>query len=164
MSRIILWLAMALLILAISGCAGAPEQPSPIRQALVSLSERAAQLVLKEPVWNRPTTEVVILLSAPKVDASLGIDTERLHENLTRALLAQQKGPQVLDWTPVLADTEAPDNQWLLKCELVSDGPRLTLSDRDLLPYRLTLSLRRPGEEAPRWQRHISGAIDVTTL
>ncbi|GGX84668.1 hypothetical protein GCM10007160_09920 [Litchfieldella qijiaojingensis] len=159
-----MWLATALLILAVGGCAGAPERPSLMRQALAGLSDRAVQLVMKNPAWTRPTTDVVVLLPPPQIDTSLGIDSHRFHENLTRALLAQQQGPQVLDWTPVLAETDTPDNQWLLECELVSDGPRLTLSDRDLLPYRLTLSLRRPGEEAPRWQQRINGAIDVTAL
>ncbi|MFC3285678.1 hypothetical protein [Litchfieldella rifensis] len=161
MKRRWLWWLIAIML---GGCASAPDQPTMMRQALVGLSDRAARLVLADPVWDLPTADVVVLLAPPEVDEQLGIGTERFHENLSRALLAQQEGPQLLDWTPAMDSAEAPANQWLLECRLAADGPRLRLSDRELLPYRLTLSLRRPGDGAPRWQQHISGAIDASAL
>lgn len=161
MKRWWLWWLIAIML---GGCAGAPEQPTALRQALVSLSDHAARLVLAEPAWTRPTADVVVLLAPPDVDDQLGIGTERFRESLSRALLAHQEGPQLLDWTPAMDSVDAPDNHWLLESRLAADGPRLRLSDRELLPYRLTLSLRRPGDETPRWQQHINGAIDASAL
>lgn len=151
------------IMVALAGCAGSPEQPSPVRQALVSLSDRAAQIVVEAPDWERSVPEVTLLLAPPEVDERLGIGTDRFREHLSRALLAQREGPQVLDLTPGMTNAGA-SGQWRLDSHLAADGPRLRLSDRELLPYRLTLTLRRSGEDEPRWQHDISGAIDVTAL
>ena len=61
---------------------------------------------------------------------------------------------------PPAADT----NQWLVDSRLIADGPRLTLSDRELLPYRFELRLRRPGDGAALWSTVISGAFDADAL
>ncbi|WP_148252479.1 hypothetical protein [Aidingimonas lacisalsi] len=147
-----------------SACATTSDQPSDLRQALFGLSERAAEEVLATSVWTRPTEDVVLLLAAPEIDGTLNVDTERFSETLTRALLAVSDGPQVLNWQPRMADADLPDNQWLMESRLVADGPILRLSDRELLPYRLTLELRRPGDNEPRWSRDFSGAFDATAL
>ncbi|TDB04786.1 hypothetical protein [Halomonas marinisediminis] len=158
-SRLTLLALLALL----TGCAGAPERPdSTIRQALFNLGERAATRVMAAPELPRPPSDQVLLLSPSEVDDSLGIEDERFQESLVRALLAVSDGPQVLDWGDGLS--EGGDNQWQLESHLEADGPRLTLSDRELLPYRLKLTLRRPGEEAARWQASLQGALDATAL
>ncbi|MEQ5800576.1 hypothetical protein [Halomonas sp. H10-9-1] len=152
-------LASALL----AGCAAPPERPdSSIRQALFNLGERAAALVMSAPNLPQPPSDQVLLLARPEINASLGIENARFNESLVRALLAISDGPQVLDWNTSLTDSS--DNQWRLESRLMADGPRLSLSDRELLPYRLTLTLRHPGEEATRWEESLQGALDATAL
>lgn len=166
-------LTVLTLVWLISGCASTPEGPQTLRQALLGLSDRAAALVLAQPAWSPADSsadqDIVLLLDEPVVDASLGITAERFGESLSRALLAAPQGPQVLDWMPSMTAPESTResenaNLWLLESRLEPDGPKLILSDRDLLPYRLTLALRHPGDEETRWQRVISGAFDTTAL
>ena len=157
-------LTLSFLIILLAGCAGEPERPTTQRQALYGLGERAAQAVVGEPDWSGPATEIVLLLARPNIDALLGVETEHFRETLTRALLAQNDAPQVLNWVPSMADASTPDNQWLLKSQLFTEGPPLALSDRELLPYRLELSLVRPGATTPRWRQVIYGALDASAL
>ena len=82
---------------------------------------------------------------------------------LTRALLGLEQSPQVLDWQPTLS-RGAEANQWRLDSRLIAAGPRLALSDRTLLPYRLQLTLRRPGSDTPLWQAQLDGALDASAL
>ncbi|SDN93429.1 hypothetical protein SAMN04487957_102430 [Halomonas shengliensis] len=154
-------LALASLVL-LAGCAGSPERPDPVRQALFNLGERAAERVMAAPTLPRPAGDQVLLLANPEVNAGLGIGEARFRESLVRALLAVGDGPQVLDWGDGLS--AGGDNQWRLESRLVADGPRLSLSDRELLPYRLTLTLRRPGEERALWEESLQGALDATAL
>lgn len=148
--------------LLLAGCAAQPERREPLRQALLGLGDRAAQQVLEVAVLQ-PAGEQVLLLARPEVDTALSLGTERVHESLTRALLAASPGPQVLDWQPAMAG-KAGDNQWRLESRLEATAPRLQLSDRELLPYRLTLMLSRPEDNQVLWQTHIDGAFDATAL
>jgi hypothetical protein len=149
--------------LLLTACAGAPERPETLRQALFGLGEVAAERVLAAPALPSPKTSQVLLLAPPEVDPTLGIDQGRLRESLTRALLGASDGPQVLNWSDAMSEGGS-DSQWRLESRLDADGPRLTLSDRDLLPYRLTLALRRPGSETSLWSTDISGALDASAL
>ncbi|MDW5376070.1 hypothetical protein R6258_03975 [Halomonas sp. HP20-15] len=158
------WLIALLIALTLSGCASNPGPPKTVRQALYGLGERAAETALAAPVWQVPDGERVLLLAPAEIDAALSIEPAQFGETLTRALLAVNSGPQVLDWTPDRATREAPDNQWLLESRLIAEGPALTLSDRRLLPYRLELALRRPGNAEPRWQQTLTGALDASAL
>ena len=157
-------LRAALLGLLLSGCASTPDAPTLLRQALFGLGETATASLLSEPVWTRNTPDVVLLLAGPDVDDSLGISQSRFAESLSRALLAPSDGPQVIDWAPEMQDNESRDNQWLLETRLSADGPRLTLSDRELLPYALHMRLRRLGDSEPQWQETLYGAFDATAL
>lgn len=143
------------------GCAATPDRPETLRQALLNLGERAAKQVTEAPPL--PTANQVLLLVTPEVNGELGIGQERFRESLTRALLAVSDGPQVLDWQEAMVEGGG-DNQWRLESRLEADGPRLTLSDRELLPYRLTLVLRRPGGEEALWEESLQGALDATAL
>lgn len=155
---------LSLLVLLLVGCAGTPERPEELRrQALLGLGESAARRVLEAPPLPQPPTDQVLLLAMPEVDAALSIGRERLHESLARALLGISQGPQVLDWRDDMAEG-AGGNQWRLQSHLAADGPRLRLSDREMLPYRLELSLYRPDGDAPLWETQINGAFDVTAL
>ena len=144
------------------GCATQPPEPDPIRRALQNLSDRATDRLLKV-AEIQPPQEQVLLLAAPSVDTSLSIAPERFRENLTRAMLRVSDGPQVLDWRPAMAG-DSGDHQWRLESRLEATAPRLQLSDRELLPYRLTLALFRPDNAAALWETSIEGAFDATAL
>lgn len=152
-----------LLLTLLSACAGTPERPQTVRQALLALGERAANEVIKAPPLPQPQADQVLLLATPVIDSELDIAPSRLLEGLARALLAIDQGPQVLNWAPALSEG-AGDNQWRLDSQLESTAPQLTLSDRVLLPYRLHLTLHRPGNETPLWQADLDGALDATAL
>ncbi|PMR68048.1 hypothetical protein [Halomonas heilongjiangensis] len=156
-------LALLLPILLLAGCAAQPDRPETLRQALFGLGERAAERVIEAPPLPRPPADQVLLLATPEVDDALSIGRERFLESLTRALLGTSDGPQVLDWSDAMAEGGG-DNQWRLDSRLEADGPRLQLSDRELLPYRLNLALRRPGSEEALWETEIHGAFDATAL
>jgi hypothetical protein len=157
-----LLMLMAPLILA--GCAAPPDPSDHIRQALLSLGNRAADQVM-EAAELQPPGDQVLLLAPPEVDASLSIGSDRVLENLTRALLGVSSGPQVLDWRPAMAEAgHGATRQWRLESRLEATAPRLQLSDRDLLPYRLTLTLHRPDADDTLWQTEIEGAFDATAL
>ncbi|MBB3184464.1 hypothetical protein FHR95_002037 [Halomonas fontilapidosi] len=156
-------LMVVLAILLLAGCAAAPEQPTTLRQALFGLAERAAEKLMASPPMPSPAVDQVLLLARPEVDHALGLSDERVLESLTRALLAVSDGPQVLEWRDAMAEG-GNDNQWRLESRLAANGPRLALSDRELLPYRLSLELRRTGSDAPDWRGEISGALDATAL
>ncbi|TFH85343.1 hypothetical protein EQG41_17755 [Billgrantia azerbaijanica] len=155
-------LPLLALLLALAGCAAPVEHREPIRQALLGLSDRAARQLLAVRELQPPEQQV-LLLARPDVDATLGLATERVRESLTRALLGVSGGPQVLDWQPDMAG-DADPHQWRVACRLEATAPRLALSDRELLPYRLTLSLHRPDNGAPLWQTTLEGAFDATAL
>ena len=155
-------IALLLLFTLFAGCASQPPEPDPIRRALQNLSDRAVARVLDVDALQ-PTQEQVLLLVSPQVDNSLEIGSERFLESLTRALLAASDGPQVLDWRPAMSG-EGGGHQWRMESRLEATAPRLSLSDRDLLPYRLILSLYRPDGERALWQTEIEGAFDATAL
>lgn len=157
-------LTLVMTVLLLTGCAtGGPEHPQTVRQALFGLGERAAERVGEAPPLPSPLTDEVLLLATPEVDAGLGVGSDRLLESLTRALLGLEQSPQVLDWQPALS-RGAEANQWRLDSRLIAAGPRLALSDRTLLPYRLQLTLRRPGSDTPLWQAQLDGALDASAL
>ena len=152
-----------LLPMLLIGCAAAPDRPETLRQALLNLGERAANRVMEAPALPSPPGDQVLLLANPEVNGELGVSQERFRESLTRALLAVNDGPQVLDWTESMG-TGGGANQWRLESRLMADGPRLRLSDRELLPYRLTLVLRRPDSEPVMWEESLQGALDASAL
>ncbi len=154
---------LLLVPLLLAGCAAAPDRPETLRQALFNLGERAASRVTEAPALPHPPADQVLLLVTPEVNGELGIGQERFRESLTRALLAVGDGPQVLDWTDSMGEGGST-NQWRLESRLMADGPRLRLSDRELLPYRLTLILRRPDGESVMWEESLQGALDATAL
>ncbi|MGQ4877774.1 hypothetical protein ACOJCM_04280 [Billgrantia sp. LNSP4103-1] len=154
--------ALFALLAVLGGCATQPPEPDPIRRALQNLSDRAVARIMEIDALQ-PTRDQVLLLKTPEVDPHLDIDGERFHESLTRALLGASDGPQVLDWRPAMAGG-GRNHQWRLESRLEATAPRLTLSDRDLLPYRLTLSLYRPEADRAAWQTEVEGAFDATAL
>ncbi|MGR4070380.1 hypothetical protein OCT51_20970 [Halomonas sp. LR3S48] len=160
-------IALLVLIALLAGCATQPPEPDPIRRALQNLSDRAVARVMDVDALQ-PPEEQVLLLVPPQVDADLEIGSARFLESLTRALLGASEGPQVLDWRPAMGGEggEGGDHQWRMESRLEATAPRLRLTDRDLLPYRLTLSLYRSDADADSalWETEIEGAFDATAL
>ncbi|WP_280570068.1 hypothetical protein [Chromohalobacter sp. 296-RDG] len=153
-----------LLCLLLAGCAGlGGVSPGDMRQAVYGMSNQAAEALLESPPWSGDTQDIVVMLAPPTVSPALGIAPGRLTETLGRALLAQAKGPQVLDWTPGMLADEAPNNHWVLESKLQGNGI-LRLSDRELRPYQWEITLRRPGQDAPSWRATLSGALDASAL
>ncbi|MBB3230525.1 hypothetical protein [Halomonas stenophila] len=161
--RLLLLLPLFLLLVGCAGTWDAPDAPQTVRQALLGLGKRAAEEVATASPLPRPSADQVLLLAMPEVDPDLPLGDSRLLESLTRALLGIDQGPQVLDWRPALSEG-AGRNQWRLDSRLIATGPRLTLSDRQLLPYRLQLTLRRPGSGTALWESTIDGALDASAL
>jgi hypothetical protein len=155
-------IALLVLLALAAGCAAPPPEPDPIRRALQNLSDRAVARVMQVESLQPPADQVLLLVS-PDVDASLGIESERFLETLTRALLGASDGPQVLDWRPAMAG-EGGAHQWRMESRLEATAPRLRLTDRDLLPYRLVVSLHRPDNDGALWQTEVEGAFDATAL
>jgi len=152
------------LCLLLAGCAGVGDAPpDDMRQAVYGMSDQAAEALLESPPWSGDTQNMVVMLAPPKIDATFNISTARLTETLGRALLALEDGPQVLNWTPGMMDDNAPDNHWILESHLNGNGV-IRLSDRELLPYRLEITLRRPGNDAVSWRATLSGALDASAL
>lgn len=157
-------LLISLLLMALlSACASKSERPQTVRQALLALGERAADEVIKAPQLPQPQYDQVLLLATPEVDSALGITPQRLLEGIARGLLGVDQGPQILDWAQELPENNN-SNLWRLDSRLESTAPRLTLSDRELLPYRLDLRLRRPGSKTALWQTSLDGALDADAL
>lgn len=155
-------IALPLLLVLLAGCASQPPEPDPIRRALQNLSDRAVTRVMQVEVLQPPANQVLLLV-APSVDGEFEVASERFLESLTRALLSPSNGPQVLDWRPAMAGVGGP-HQWRMESRLEATAPRLRLSDRELLPYRLTLTLHRPDQDAALWQTEVEGAFDATAL
>jgi len=152
------------LCLLLAGCAGLGDAPpDDMRQAVYGMSDQAAEELLAAPPWSGATQDMVVMLAPPTVDATFNISAARLTETLARALLALEDGPQVLDWTPGMTTDDAPDNHWILESHLNGNGV-IRLSDRELLPYRLEITLRRPGNDAVSWRATLSGALDASAL
>ncbi|SHM71849.1 hypothetical protein SAMN05660971_03701 [Halomonas cupida] len=165
LKRVVLTRAALTLVVALimTGCASQPDQPRTLRQALLALGQSAAMEVADSvPLQATSLRDQVLLLSPPGVDGRLTVDQSQLQESLTRGLLGIEDGPQVLDWQP--GDTPQNTSQWLVDSRLIADGPRLKLSDRELLPYRLELRMRRPGDGAALWSSVINGAFDADAL
>jgi|GEM_PF-586630 len=161
--RTVHWAGLLSLVALLIGCATTPDAPTQLRQALLGLGQRAAEEVVSAPPVPEALRDQVLLLAPPDVDAKLNLAQARVQESLTRGLLGVKDGPQVLDWQP--GSTPAGDSQqWLVDSRLIADGPRLRLSDRELVPYRLELRLRRPGDGAALWSTAISGAFDADAL
>ncbi|MGO2133033.1 MAG: hypothetical protein ACTH3D_09060 [Halomonas sp.] len=156
-------LILLLLMTLLSACAGTPDRSQTVRQALIALGQHGADEILKAPQLPKPQYDQVLLLATPDVDSELSIPPQQLLESIARGLLGVDQGPQVLDWAEELPENNN-SNLWWLASRLESTAPPLTLSDRVLLPYRLNLTLRRPGSKEALWQTSLDGALDADAL
>ncbi|WP_456268981.1 hypothetical protein M1D97_01530 [Kushneria sp. AK178] len=159
------WLPAVLLMLMLAGCAGMDRDPSRHRTPLENLGRTAAADVLKEAPWPDEAGNRVILVIPVQADADFGRRADaRFNDALTRHLLSARDGPQVLSVARAPAQADAPANQWRLFSLLEAPLGTITLSDRQLYPYTLTLTLRRGDSDDIWWQREIDGAFDELGL
>ncbi len=159
------WAPLVLLTLLMAGCAGMNNEASRHRTPLESLGETAAIEVLKEPPWQGTTASRVILVTPVQADADFGAQADaRFNDALTRRLLSARHGPQVLSVADAPAQADATANQWRLFSRLQAPLGAITLSDRKLYPYTLTLTLRRGDSDDIWWQQEIDGALDERGL
>lgn len=158
--RLIPLLVPILLMALLSACASSPDRPQTVRQTLLTLGERGANAVLKAPQLPKPQYDQVLLLATPEIDSQLGITPQQLLEGLARGLLNADQAPQILDWAKELPEN-TNDNLWWLDSRLELTSLPLSASGRVVLPYTLTLTLRRPGSQAALWQTSLDGALDA---
>lgn len=154
-----------LLALVMTGCAGMDSDTARHRTPLESLGRVAATEVLKEPPWPGDPESRVLLVTPVQADADFGTRADaRFNDALTRRLLSARHGPQILSVTEAPAQPGTPDNQWRLSSRLEAPLGAITLSDRKLYPYTLTLTLKRGDSDDVWWQKEIDGALDEQGL
>lgn len=159
------WICVALLTLLMAGCAGMDSDTARHRTPLENLGQTAAVDVLKAPPWPEGTDSRVILVTPVQTDADFGAQADaRFNDALTRRLLSARQAPQVLSVSEAPAQSDAPANQWRLSSRLQAPLGAITLSDRKLYPYTLTLTLRRGDSDDIWWQKEIDGALDALGL
>ncbi|REC93682.1 hypothetical protein [Kushneria indalinina] len=159
------WALPVLLTLVMAGCAGVENDLSRHRTPLENLGQTAATDVLKEPAWPDDPSNRVILVTPVQTDTDFGEQADaRFNDALTRRLLSARHGPQVLSVTEAPAQAGTPANQWRLSSMLEAPLGAITLSDRKLYPYTLTLTLRRGDSDDIWWQKEIDGAFDELGL
>ncbi|WP_299260799.1 hypothetical protein [uncultured Kushneria sp.] len=159
------WISVALLTLLMAGCAGMDNDGSRHRTPLENLGQTAAVDVLKAPPWPDNASNRVILVTPVQVDADFGEQAgARFNDALTRRLLSARHGPQVLSVSEAPAQSDVPANQWRLSSRLQAPLGAITLSDRKLYPYTLTLTLRHGDSDDIWWQKEIDGALDALGL
>lgn len=124
------------------------------------LLDRAAVPALSE--------DDMILVARPEITASLTrlpekarVDGPRLRNALVRAILQLKHMPQVVGWAPRNEAAALALPLWRLDSQF-SAYPAISLSDRQLYPYRLVLTLHRP-DRTPRVLT-LSGAFDSQAL
>lgn len=159
-------LAALAIPLLLAGCAGMDPSDARSRAPLADLGYSAAEAVLEAPDWPGPGTDRVIRVAPVEMEADFGpAAAERYSDALIRGLLSAPDGPQVLP-TPTARKTPAngartlPRNHWRLTSRLNAPLGPITLSDRRLYPYTLTLGLYRAGGATPWWQTRLEGALD----
>ncbi|WP_457808963.1 hypothetical protein [Kushneria sp. EE4] len=156
---------IVLLSLVMAGCAGQDGDPSRHRTPLENLGQAAATEVLREPPWQDDPQSRVLLVTPVQADADFGEQADaRFNDALTRRLLSARHGPQVLSVTEAPARSDAPANQWRLSSHLRAPLGAITLSDRRLYPYALTVTLQRGDSDDIWWQKEIDGAFDELGL
>ncbi len=156
-------IAIMLLAALLSGCAGMSGSSDSQRPPLERLGARAARAVIEGAGSEQPMTLQMAPLEA---DAAFGADAARRLDNaLTRALLALPNGPQLIPAFVGPDDlAQLPADQWLLTSTLRAPSQALQLTDRQLQPYRLLLSLYRGGSATPFWQRTLEGVLEHRDL
>ncbi|MCM2972243.1 hypothetical protein [Larsenimonas suaedae] len=156
------WLVLVL-VLTVSGCSLFSSSPTfRERDPLNGLGRQAALTLERTPLWQKGAAQPVLVVPPTTIDHHFPTPVGHFRDALARALLAKSETLQVIAWPgPAPRPTQA--NQWLLETSLEARAP-LSLSDRTLYPYTLTMRLYQSGQDAPVWQTRSSGAFDEQAL
>lgn len=164
------WMSLALVMGGLTGCSLWRTESEEVRQrdavqrlgvdAITRLFDPAEQVSL--------SGDNLVLVARPDIDpvtAKLPIDAQvdgpRLRNALVRAILQVKDMPQVVGWAPRDEEIELAPPLWRLNSHFSAFTP-ISLSDRQLFPYLLSLTLQRP-DQPPHTVR-LSGAFDSQAL
>lgn len=156
-----------LLLGAMTGCAHTPTEEVRQRDAVQRLGVDAANnvLAIMQPVRQPEDTVLVAranIASMPEgLPSKVRVNGQRLQDALVRGLLQHEPAPQVVGWAPHDRDAVLAGTLWRLDSAFVPLTP-ITLSDRELYPYQLTLQLHHPSGFARTLL--MSGAFDSRAL
>lgn len=151
----------------LSGCAHTPTEEVRQRDAVQRLGVDAANAVLALMKPLRQPDDAMLVARATIASMPEGIPNkarvggQRLQDALVRGVLQHQQAPQVVGWAPQAHDAALASTLWRLDSTFVPFAP-ISLSDRELYPYELTLRLYHPGELARTLS--MSGAFDSRAL
>lgn len=162
--------AVSLLAGCISGCALWHTESEEVRQrdAVQRLGVDAITQLFDAPRQVALSTDDMVLVARPditpvtvKLPVDAQVDVPRLRNALVRAILQLKDMPQVVGWAPRNEEVELAPPLWRLDSRF-SAFPPISLSDRQLYPYMLSLTLLRP--DRPQHTITLSGAFDSQAL
>lgn len=162
--------ALGLLIGCLSGCSLWRTESEEVRQrdAVQRLGvDAVTQLFATMPPMTLAPGDMVLVARpdiapvAVKLPVDAQVDGPRLRNALVRAILQIKDMPQVVGWAPRDEEVELASPLWRLNSRF-SAFPPISLSDRQIFPYLLTLSLQRP--DRPEHAMTLSGAFDSQAL
>lgn len=154
----------------LSGCSLFYTESEEVRQrdAVQRLGVDAVAQMFEAAEHPTLSTDDMVLVARPdiapvaaKLQVDAQVDGPRLRNALVRAILQLKDMPQVVGWAPLNEETELATPLWRLDSRF-SAFPAISLSDRQLFPYLLTLTLQRPGR--PEHSVTLSGAFDSQAL
>ena len=170
--KLTMWRTAGVLLLGglTSGCALWHTDPEQVRQrdAVQRLGVDSVARLFNKTTLPPLSSNDTVLVARPEIapasvrlPAEAQVDGPRLRNALVRALLQLDDMPQAVGWAPQREEAELAAPLWRLDSQF-SAYPAILLSDRQLFPYRLTLTLRRP-DQTPRTMT-LSGAFDSQAL
>lgn len=154
----------------LSGCSLWHTESEEVRQrdavqrlgvdAMTQIFDPAGHLALsKDDLVLVARPDIAPVVTKLPVDAQ--VDGPRLRNALVRAILQLKDMPQVVGWAPHNENTGLAAPLWRLDSHF-SAFPPISLSDRQLFPYLLMLTLQRPDQ--PGHTVTLSGAFDSQAL
>ena len=168
--RIVAWVSACVFMSGLAGCSLWPTESEEVRQrdAVQRLGVDALNQLFVPPKDALLSRDDMVLVARPVIEpvaAQLPIDAQvdgpRLRNALVRAILQLNNMPQVVGWAPRNEESELAAPLWRLNSHF-SAFPPITLSDRQLFPYRLSLTLQRPHQAEHTVT--LSGAFDSQAL
>ena len=166
----VVWISACIFMSGLAGCSLWPTESEEVRQrdAVQRLGVDALNPLFVPLEGALLSPDDMVLVARPAIDpvaATLPIDAQvdgpRLRNALVRAILQLNNRPQVVGWAPRSEESELAAPLWRLDSHF-SAFPPITLSDRQLFPYRLSLTLQRPHQAEHTVT--LSGAFDSQAL
>ena len=170
LQRIVVWISACMVISSLAGCSLWRTESEEVRQrdAVQRLGVDAINQLFVPSERMLLSRDDMVLVARPAIEpvaAKLPIDAQvdgpRLRNALVRAILQLNNMPHVVGWAPRNEESELAAPLWRLDSHF-SAFPPITLSDRQLFPYRLSLTLQRPDQAEHTVT--LSGAFDSQAL